>query len=613
MARARRLALTLIAAAIVAAGGATVSAASALAAPTLRFAAPNPAFCAWLKDRDLRTFIPTNVSGRSLKPLVPVPVNPVSWTMAQLRHGPLVQGDSTLPTSYDPRDSTLDPNFSNLLPPIRDQGTDNDCWAFSSIASLEWSLLPLTTQLDQYDYDEYDLAYKAGNDFDWGLQDGGNYQIATAELARWNAPVSAAAGADGSYTAGLPTIEHVQNVLFLPDRTSSTDNDTIKAAVLQYGAVYTAMYADQGMASDASSAYYDPSTSAYYYNGTGQADHAVDIVGWDDNYPASNFSTDPGIDGAFICRNSWGTGFGDSGYFYVSYADTVIGTSMAVFTGEPTTDYAQNLGYDKLGLTDTTGFTTATGAWSDTGWMAAAFTVKGDSTLEAAGFYALSPGTSYAVYLGSNLYDGATWTAVGSGSFDEAGYHTVTFDTPQQAIAGVRFYVIVQLTSPGVTTGGPIPIEDRQTGYSSKATAATGQTFVSPDGTIDWSDLAVVSGGAEATACLKVFAGPPTPDPYRPLTKALAAATVVRGRSVNLRYRVNDATPHDIEKVVIRIRTRTGKPVKTIAVGAKAPNVSLSYHYRCMLARGAYRFYVYATDRWGNTQTRVGQASLTVR
>jgi hypothetical protein len=53
--------------------------------------------------------------------------------------------------------------------------------------------------------------------------------------------------------------------------------------------------------------------------------------------------------------------------------------------------------------------------------------------------------------------------------------------------------------------------------------------------------------------------------------------------------------------------------VKTIAVGAKAPNVSLSYHYRCMLARGAYRFYVYATDRWGNTQTRVGQASLTVR
>ena len=453
-------------------------------------------------------------------------------------------------------------------------------------------------------FGEYDLAYKASKDFDWGLQDGGNYQIATAELARWNAPVSASAGVDGDYVSGLPTIEHVQNVLFLPDRTSSTDNDTIKAAVEQYGAVYTAMYADEGMAYNATSDYYNPAASAYYYYGSASADHAVDIVGWDDDYPASNFSTDPGMDGAFICRNSWTTGFGDAGYFYVSYADVVMGTTMAVFTGEPTTGYAQNLGHDTLGLTDNYGYGT------DTAWMAAGYTVKGDSALEAAGFYALSPATSYELYVGSSLTDQATWTSVGTGTLDEAGYHTVVFSTPQNVAAGVKFYVIAELTTPA--TSYPIPLEDYEANYSSKATSAPGQSYVSSDGA-QWTDLDVAYAAYQPDVCLKVFAGAATADPSKPVTKALAAATVIHGHYVSLRYRVNDATgPTDTEKVVIRIRTRAGKLMKTISVGGKQPNVSLSYRYRCALAHGAYRYYVYATDRWGNVQSSIGRASLTV-
>ena len=607
MTRSRRPSLMKLALALaVVAGAAALAAPAAHAAPAGHFGAPNPAFRAWLHDRSAGLFAPATTSGYSLRPLPPVPVDPAAWSKAALRYGPLALGDSSLPDSYDPRDATQDPDYYDLLPPIQQQGSDDDCWAYSSIASLEWNLLPSTTL-----FSEYDLAYKAGNDFDWGLQDGGNYQIATAELARWNAPVSASAGADQSYVPGLPTIEHVQNVLFLPDRTSSSDNDTIKAAVLEYGAVYTAMYADQGMEDSTESAYYNPTTSAYYYDGTGDcaADHAVDIVGWDDDYPSSNFSTDPGIDGAFICRNSWGTGFGDGGYFYVSYADALIGTTMAVFTGEPTTDYAQNLGYDTLGLTDNYGFNQ-----SDTGWMAAGFTLRGTSTVEAAGFYALSPDTSYTLYVGSNLADQTTWTAEGSGTLDVAGYHTVAFSAPQSEVAGVKFYVIVQLDAPGTgsTIGGPIPLEDYEPDYSSKATSAPGESYVSSDGT-QWTDLDVAYPTHKPDVCLKVFAGAATPDPYKPVTKALASATVVRGGYVNLRYRVGDATAHDIEKVVIRIRTRAGKLVKTIAVGTRQPNVPLSYRYRCTLARGLYRYFVYATDRWGNVQSSVGRASLTVR
>ena len=86
-----------------------------------------------------------------------------------------------------------------------------------------------------------------------------------------------------------------------------------------------------------------------------------------------------------------------------------------------------------------------------------------------------------------------------------------------------------------------------------------------------------------------------------------------RGRYATLRYRVNDATAGDKEKVTIRMRTKAGRVVKTLALGWRAANTSLTYRYRCLLARGVYRYYVYATDRWGNAQTSVGRALLTVK
>ena len=60
-------------------------------------------------------------------------------------------------------------------------------------------------------------------------------------------------------------------------------------------------------------AYWKPSTYAYYYNGTAGTNHLVAVVGWDDSFPASNFSTTPAGNGAWLVKNSWGTGWGDGG------------------------------------------------------------------------------------------------------------------------------------------------------------------------------------------------------------------------------------------------------------------------------------------------------------
>ena len=124
-------------------------------------------------------------------------------------------------------------------------------------------------------------------------------------------------------------------------------------------------------------------------------------------------------------RNSWGTGWGDNGYFYVSYDDVHIGTSMAVFTSESIDDYAQNFGYDTLGLTDRYGY------GSDTAWMAAGFTPKGRQPARSGAVLHAGPRHDLRRLRGVDLDDQSTWSLVasgdGTGITAVPGYHTISF------------------------------------------------------------------------------------------------------------------------------------------------------------------------------------------
>ena len=75
---------------------------------------------------------------------------------------------------------------------------------------------------------------------------------------------------------------------------------------------------------------FNDDTMSLYYNGNFTCNHAVAIVGWDDNYSASNFKVEPPGDGAYICLNSWGESWGTlGGYFYVSYYDSIVDHEIA--------------------------------------------------------------------------------------------------------------------------------------------------------------------------------------------------------------------------------------------------------------------------------------------
>lgn len=102
-------------------------------------------------------------------------------------------------------------------------------------------------------------------------------------------------------------------------------------------------------------------------------------------------------------------------------------------------------------------------------------------------------------------------------------------------------------------------------------------------------------------------------DTVKPTTRAWAVA-VRKGRVATLKYKVTDAVPtKGTATVVIKIKNRAGKVVKTMSAGTKTVNVLLAKKFRCTLAKGNYKYYVFATDASANAQSKIGSARLTVK
>jgi hypothetical protein len=103
-------------------------------------------------------------------------------------------------------------------------------------------------------------------------------------------------------------------------------------------------------------------------------------------------------------------------------------------------------------------------------------------------------------------------------------------------------------------------------------------------------------------------------DTTKPETEALNNASVKRRKTANLKFRVSEpANLSPSAKVVIKVKRRNGTTAKTITIAAAPMNAQQTASFKCTLAKGTYKWYVYATDLARNTQDNVAQATLKVK
>ena len=98
-------------------------------------------------------------------------------------------------------------------------------------------------------------------------------------------------------------------------------------------------------------------------------------------------------------------------------------------------------------------------------------------------------------------------------------------------------------------------------------------------------------------------------DSVKPKTSVLAAS-VKRGQTASLRFRVTDFSPCVVR---IAVKNARGVTVKSITVKGARPLTWLAANFRCTLARGTYRWYASATDSVGYKQVRAAVGKLIVK
>ena len=501
-------------------------------------------------------------------PLDPTPIN--------IRK-PTFQLPRTFPTRYDLREE-------NRLTRVRNQRGYGTCWAHATYGSLE--SCELTATGIAWNFSENNLINWVADNYNpiaAGLPRGwygGNYEVAVAYLVGWFGP---AAEDDDPYPnpgkwVPKPVRRHIQEVYFLPGRTGPLDNDLVKFAVMQYGAVATVMRYDDFYFNSLKNAYYSYKGSSYPRGEW----HAVCIVGWDDNYPKENFKTQPPGNGAFIARNSWGDFWGENGYFYVSYYDAYIGMgsedNVVFVAGEDPTNYTKIYQYDPFGP----GTYLMYGS-PGTAWFKNVFTATGNENIKAAGFYTPVANSTYSLY----VYINDKRVAEKSGTIPVAGYHTITLDNPVPVMAGQQFSIAVSLKTPGYDC--PIAVEWPIIYHS---TANRGESFVSSDGQ-SWVDITDIY--SDINVCLKAYTV--YDDALPPTAPSNLKAKAVSSSDIELSWEAStDEGGSGLAGYSIERRTSNESFSEIAKVDANTTN----YKDSGLTANTTYEYRVRAYDNAGN-------------
>ena len=350
--------------------------------------------------------------------------------------------------------------LTDSYPSIRNQSPYGTCWGFAPTSLAELSVLNNDgTLLDLSELHSIYFAYHytsadgkdgvkylptAGYNY---LFMGGDPSFIYHAYANW---VGAADEKTAPYSEAAATLEsglsndiamndsaHLRNFYIV----NKADRKYIKQLIKEYGGVGMSYYDDNQ--------YYDYSTNSYYSTVSDNTNHAISVVGWDDDKVTNSSNK-----GAWLVRNSWGSDeYSHFGYFWMSYDepsiyDRVYALDCVSDTGSSDDDfYDHNYQYDLS-------------AYSQYGWIgtgtsstiANIFTATGTQSLKAVGVETQNPNINYTVNIYTDIANSSnpesgTLVRTQTGSFTYQGFHTIKMDNPLTLTKGEKFSVVIKLES----------------------------------------------------------------------------------------------------------------------------------------------------------------------
>ena len=347
-------------------------------------------------------------------------------------------------------------NGENFVPDVRNQGPYGTCWTFGAYASMEgnmmitgaWTAAGETGEpnlaeahldwwngFNQHNNDDTDPPTGGGLE----VHMGGDYRVTTAYLSRVegaireiDAPYSNIASPPDRWLASYHYF-YPRDVEWYKLEDDLSNIDVIKQTIIDNGILGTCISYNGAFISNYN--HYQPPTNPDDPN------HAVSIIGWDDAH-----ATQAPLPGAWLARNSWGSNWGNGGYFWISYYDKHSCRNIEM--GAISFQNVEPMAYDNVYYHDYHG-------WRDTLSTASeafnAFEASGTQVIEAVSFFTAVDNVDYIIRIFDD-FDGTDLTnelTMDSGAYDHAGFHTVDLTTSVPVTNGEDFYVYLSLSDGG--------------------------------------------------------------------------------------------------------------------------------------------------------------------
>jgi len=338
------------------------------------------------------------------------------------------------------RNSGYDPARA-MVNGVQNQGIYGTCWAFAAVAAAESSVykqlqqegIPYNVETNPVKYSPWYLAWIKSalptevDSSDARLHSGKPEQKDYLRPFAQKVYKGGISGIDAEFNIALGPIfkeidvhdktaliapenyvektgVHLHNVFNIlcdhPEEMKKPENmQRIKELVVSCGAVVAGVSAHALHQSGAVDFY----TDRHY-----PVDHAVTLIGWDDEYDfsKSGMRVKPKKKGAWILRNSWGADWGDKGDYYLSYEDCSF-EDVAALDVDVDRDCFDYIGTheDSSSLFGKKGLPPVPVQMKKNAAFAAGYTARGEDNLVAVGAYAMEDGMSYRIRVYKDCQD----------------------------------------------------------------------------------------------------------------------------------------------------------------------------------------------------------------